>query len=176
MRTIALLAALAAGFWVPAHAQTWPSQYIQFVITLSPGDTGDLSGRMVGSELSKILKTPVVPVNRTGASGIVGADSVVKAKKDGYTLLYVNSNLIYAYAQNPDESPYNPFTDLEPVCTAVSVPLYIAVQQEAPWKTIQELIAYGKQNPGRLRGSSTGIGSVGHFGYEVIAAESGAQI
>ncbi len=177
MKTLASLAtALLAIFSGPTLAQNYPSQYIQFVITLSPGDTGDLSGRMVGSELSKILKTPVVPVNKTGASGIVGADSVVKAKKDGYTLLYVNSNIIYAYAANPDESPYNPFTDLDPVCTAVSVPLFIAVQQDSPWKTIQELIAYGKQNPGKLRGSSTGIGSVGHFGYEVIAAESGAQI
>ena len=177
MKAVACLAVAAlASLAFPALAQSYPSQYIQIVITLSPGDTGDLSGRAVGTELSKILKQPVVPVNKTGASGIVGADSVVKAKKDGYTLLYVNSNIIYAYAANSAESPYNPFTDLEPLCTAVSVPLFIAVQQDSPWKTIQELIAYGKQNPGKLRGSSTGVGSVGHFGYEVIAAESGAQI
>jgi tripartite-type tricarboxylate transporter receptor subunit TctC len=177
------ITAFVAGFTVllavgihSSHAQPFPSQNIQVVITLSPGDTGDLSGRAVGSELAKILKTVVVPLNRTGASGAVGADSVVKAKKDGYTLLYVNSNLTYAYAASPEETPYNPFTDLEPLCTAVSVPLFIAVQSESPWQSMQELIAYGRQNPGKLRGGSTGVGSVGHFGYEVIAAETGAQI
>jgi tripartite-type tricarboxylate transporter receptor subunit TctC len=159
-----------------SHAQPYPSQNVQIVITLSPGDTGDLSARAVGSELAKILKMPVVPINRTGASGAIGADSVVKARKDGYTLLYVNSNLTYAYAASPEETPYNPFTDLEPLCTAVSVPLFIAVQSESPWRTMQELIAYGRQNPGKLRGGSTGVGSVGHFGYEVIAAQTGAQI
>ena len=107
----------------------------------------------------------------------MGADSVAKSKKDGYTILYVNSNLIYAYAANPEETPYNPFTDLEPLCTAVSVPLFIAVQSESPWKTIQELVNYGKQNPGKLRGSSTGVGSVGHLATKSsAAAETGAQI
>ncbi len=171
--TVLLFSVVGIGF---SHAQTFPNQNIQIVITLSPGDTGDLSARAVGSEMSKILKVPVLPINRTGASGIVGAESVVKAKKDGYTLLYVNSNLTYAYAANPQEIPYNPFTDLDLLCTAVSVPLYIAVQSESRWKTMQELIAYGRQNPGKLRGSSTGVGSVGHFGYEVIGVETGAQI
>jgi tripartite-type tricarboxylate transporter receptor subunit TctC len=171
-----LVAALAALLAVPSHAQSYPSQNIQVILTLSPGDTGDLSGRAVGSELSRILKTTVVPLNKTGASGVVGTDFVAKSKKDGLTLLYTNSNLTYAYAANPADIPYNPFTDLEPVATATSVPLFIAVQNESPWKTIQELLNYGKQNPGRLRGSSTGVGSVGHFGYEVLRAETGAPI
>lgn len=178
MRNQLFTAACAAALSVaaPVQAQSFPTQPIQIVITLSPGDTGDLSARAVGFELAKMFKQPVLPINRTGASGVVGADSVAKAKKDGYTLLYVNSNLTYAYAANPSEIPYNPFTDLEPLCTAVSVPLFIAVQSESPWKTIQDLIAYSKQNPGKLRGSSTGVGSVGHFGYEVLGSETGAVI
>src|SRR3990172_3307953 len=111
-----------------SYAQSYPNQYIQMVITTTPGDTQDLSGRAIGSELSKILKTPVVPVNKLGAAGSVGADFVVKSKKDGYTILYINSNIIYGYAANPAETPYNPFQDLEPICLAVSVPLLIAVQ------------------------------------------------
>lgn len=179
------ITAVVAGFTVlflwaagirSAHAQAYPSQMIQFVITLTPGDTGDLSARAIGSEVSKILKTTVIPVNKVGAAGSVGADFVVKSKKDGYTLLYANSNLIYAYAANPEDIPYNPFQDLEPICLAVSVPLLIAVQADSPWKTLQELVRYGKQNPGKLRGSSTGVGSVGHFGYEVIRGETGAAI
>jgi tripartite-type tricarboxylate transporter receptor subunit TctC len=172
----ALACAVSALPVLPSQAQSYPSQPIQIVITLSPGDTGDLSARAVGTELSKILKTPVVPMNKTGASGIVGADAVVKSKKDGYTLLYINSNLTYVYAASPAESPYNPFTDLEPLCTATSVPLFIAVQSDSPWKTFRDFVSYGKQNPGKLRGSSTGVASVGHFGYEVIRAETGAFI
>src|SRR3990172_7147479 len=159
-----------------SYAQSYPNQYIQMVITTTPGDTQDLSGRAIGSELSKILKTPVVPVNKMGAAGAVGADYVVKSKKDGYTVLYINSSLIYTYASSPQDIPYNPFKDLDPLCRAVAIPLLIAVQSESPWKSIQELVNYAKQNPGKLRGSSTGVGSVGHFGYEVIRAETGADI
>jgi len=160
----------------PLRAETFPSQPIQIVITLAPGDSLDLTGRAIASELAKVLKIPVIPVNKTGGAGTVGADFVAKGKKDGYTTLYVNSNIIYTYATNPENVPYNPFQDLEPLCLAASVPLLIAVQADSPWKTIQELVDYIKQNPGKVRGSSTGVGSVGHFGYEVIRAETGAEI
>ena len=160
----------------PSYAQTYPSQPVQMVITLAPGDTLDLTGRAVGAEMAKVLNTPVLPLNKTGGAGMVGADFVAKGKKDGYTVLYINSNIIYSYAANPENVPYNPFQDLEPLCLAVSVPLLLAVQPESPWKSFQELISYMKQNPGKIRGSSTGVGSVGHFGYEVIRTETGAEI
>ncbi|OGP93064.1 MAG: hypothetical protein A2156_09645 [Deltaproteobacteria bacterium RBG_16_48_10] len=160
----------------PSYAQTYPSQPIQMVITLAPGDTLDLTGRAIGAEMAKILNTQVLPVNKTGGAGMVGADFVAKGKKDGHTLLYINSNIIYSYAATPENVPYNPFQDLEPICLAVSVPLLIAVQPESPWKSLQELVSYMKLNPGKIRGSSTGVGSVGHFGYEVIRAETGAEI
>ncbi|MEI9475674.1 MAG: tripartite tricarboxylate transporter substrate binding protein [Deltaproteobacteria bacterium] len=160
----------------PSYAQTYPSQPIQMIITLAPGDTLDLTGRAISTEMSKILKSPVVAVNKTGGAGTAGADFVAKGKKDGYSLLYINSNIIYSYANNPADVPYNPFQDFEPVCQAVSVPLLLAVQAEAPWKTFQELVSTMKQNPGKIRGSSTGVGSVGHFGYEVIRLETGGEI
>lgn len=160
----------------PSYAQTFPSQPVQMVITLAPGDTLDLTGRAISAEMAKILNTSVIPLNKTGGAGTVGADFVAKGKKDGYTILYINSNIIYSYASNPENVPYNPFQDLEPLCLAVSVPLLLAVQPESPWKSFQELINYMKQNPGKIRGSSTGVGSVGHFGYEVVRAETGAEI
>jgi len=160
----------------PSYAQTYPSQPVQMVITLAPGDTLDLTGRAIGAEMAKVLNIPVLPVNKTGGAGMVGADFVAKGKKDGYTILYINSNIIYSYAANPENVPYNPFQDLEPLCLAVSVPLLIAVQPESPWKSFQELLSYMKQNPGKIRGSSTGVGSVGHFGYEVIRTETGTEV
>ncbi len=172
---VALLA-FSAFVIGPSYAQTFPSQPVQIVITLAPGDTLDLTGRAIGVELAKLLNTPVLPVNKTGGAGMVGADFVAKGKKDGYTILYINSNIIYSYATNPENVPYNPFQDLEPLCLAVSVPLLLAVQPESPWKSFQELVTYMKQNPGKVRGSSTGVGSVGHFGYEVIRTETGGEI
>ena len=178
-------ARLLAGFVIlglstfiicPSHAQTFPSQPIQMVITLAPGDTLDLTGRAIAAEMAKILNAPVIPLNKTGGAGTVGADFVAKGKKDGHTILYINSNIIYSYASNPENVPYNPFQDLEPLCLAVAVPLLLAVQPESPWKSFQELVSHMKQNPGKIRGSSTGVGSVGHFGYEVIRAETGAEI
>jgi tripartite-type tricarboxylate transporter receptor subunit TctC len=77
---------------------------------------------------------------------------------------------------DPETVPYNPLTDLEPLCLAVSVPLTVPVLAESPWKTFQELMTYMKQNPGKIRGSSSGVGSVGHFNFEVIRVETGNAI
>ena len=158
------------------QAQTFPAQPIQMIIPMAPGDTVDLTGRAIGAELAKILKTPVIPVNKPGGGGTIGADFVAKGKKDGYTILYANSNIYYAAAMNPETVPYNPLQDLEPLCLAISTPLTIPVQAESQWKTFQELVNYMKQNPGKVRGSSSGVGSVGHFNFEVVREETGAAI
>ncbi len=160
----------------PLMAQTYPSRPIQLVLNSAPGDSGDLTGRAIGAELSQILKTPVVPVNKTGGAGAVGADFVAKGKKDGYTILYSYSSIIYTYIMNPENIPYNPFQDLEALCLATSVPLLITVQSDSPWKNFQDLVNYIQKNPGKARGCSTGVGSVGHFNYELIRAETGAAI
>ena len=170
-----LLLALAA-FPCLAQAQGYPAQTIQMVIPMAPGDTVDLTGRAIATEMAKILNTPVVPVNKPGGGGAIGADSVAKAKKDGYTILFANSNIYYAHAMNPENVPYDPLTDLEPLCLAISVPLTVPVQAESPWKTFQGLVSYMKENPGKIRGSSTGVGSVGHFNFEIIRLETGNAI
>jgi tripartite-type tricarboxylate transporter receptor subunit TctC len=165
-----------SGFVTLAQAQSYPGQPIHMVIPMAPGDTVDLTGRGIATEMAKILNTPVVPVNKTGGGGAIGADSVAKARKDGYTILFANSNIYYVHAMNPESVPYNPLTDLEPLCLAISVPLTVPVQAESPWKTFQELMAYMKENPGKIRGSSTGVGSVGHFNFEIIRLETGNAI
>ena len=157
----------------PLEAQTYPTQSIQMVIPMAPGDTVDLSGRAIAAEMTKILKVPVVTINKPGGGSTIGANFVARAKKDGYTILFANSNIYYAHAMDPEAVPYHPLTDLEPLCLAVSVPLTIPVQTESPWKTFQELMTYMKQNPGKVRGSSSGVGSVGHFNFEVIRVETG---
>jgi tripartite-type tricarboxylate transporter receptor subunit TctC len=173
--TVAAIASIL--FLTPlVQAQTYPSQPIQLIVPMAPGDTVDLAGRAIATELAKILKTPVIVNNKPGGGSAVGADYVAKGKKNGYTLLFANSNIYYAHAMNPDDVPYNPLTDLDPLCLAISAPLTLAVNADAPWKTFQDLLDYMKKNPGKIRASSTGIGGVGHFNIEVIMHETGAAI
>ena len=158
------------------QAQTYPSQPIQVVVPMAPGDTVDLAGRAISAELAKILKVPIVVNNKAGGGATIGADFVAKGKKDGYTLLFANSNIYFAHGMNPQDVPYDPLKDLEVLCLAVSTPLTITVKADAPWKTFKELIDYMKKNPNQVRGSSSGVGSVGHFNFEIIQYETGTPI
>jgi tripartite-type tricarboxylate transporter receptor subunit TctC len=180
-KSAAFLIGVVFAFWSivwcqPLGAQTYPTQSIQMVIPMAPGDTVDLSGRAIAAEMSKILKVSVVTLNKPGGGATIGANYAARAKKDGYTILFANSNIYYAHAMDPQVVPYDPLTDLEPLCLAVSVPLTVAVLADSPWKTFQELMTYMKQNPGKIRGSSTGIGGVGHFNFEVIRIETGNAV
>jgi len=160
----------------PLSAQTYPTQPIQMVIPMAPGDTVDLSGRAIATEMAKVLKTPVVIVNKPGGGGTLGAESVVRSKKDGYTLLFGINGIYYAHAVNPESVPYNPLTDLDPLCSPVSVPMALPVLADSPWKSFQDLTNYMKQNPGKIRGWTVGVASVGFFNFEVIRMETGNAI
>ena len=90
-----------------SQAQTYPSHPIQLIIPGAPGDGADIAARLFAEELAKILKNPVVPINKPGASGSIGGDFVVKSRKDGYTLLYGNtSSVVYSKASEPETVPY----------------------------------------------------------------------
>ncbi len=174
---IGVLFSLCFVIWhQPLQAQTYPTQPIQMIITLSPGDTVDLAGRAIASEMAKILKTQVIVVNKPGGGGTIGAESVVRAKKDGYTLLFAISGIYYAHAVNPESVPYNPLTDLDPLCSAVSVPMALPVLADSPWKSFQDLMNYMKQNPGKIRGGTVGVATVGFFNFEVIRMETGNAV
>jgi tripartite-type tricarboxylate transporter receptor subunit TctC len=175
---VGTVAAIASIFFLTplVNAQSYPNHPIQLIVPMAPGDTVDLAGRAIATELGKTLKVPVIVSNKPGGGSTVGADFVAKGKRDGYTLLFANSNIYYAHAMNPDDVPYNPLTDLDPLCLAISTPLTLAVSADAPWKTFQELLDYMKKNPGKIRASSTGVGGVGHFNIEVIIHETGAAI
>jgi len=175
--SMGIVITLCFGLWQqPSEAHAYPNQPIQLVVPMAPGDTVDLSGRALATEMAKILKTPVITVNKPGGGSTIGANYVARAKKDGYTILFANSNIYYAPAMDPETVPYNPLTDLEPLCLAVSTPLTVPVLSESPWKTFQELMVYMKQNPGKIRGSCSGVGSIGHFNFEVIRSETGNAI
>jgi tripartite-type tricarboxylate transporter receptor subunit TctC len=159
------------------QAQAYPKQPINLIIPLAPGDATDVAGRTIGEGLSKLLKVPVVAVNRPGAGGTIGTDSAVKAPKDGYTILIANNaSLIFNRILTPDAVPYDPFKDLTPIGMAVRTPILLAVHSNVPFKNFAEMVEYGKKNPGSLRVGTVGPGSVGHFTVEIINSLTGADI
>jgi len=158
------------------QAQPYPSHPIQIVVPNDAGSAGDTVARQFGDELSKVLKTPVIVLNKPGASSTLGTDFVVKSKKDGYTILYANTSaVVYARASNPEIVPYDPVKDLEPLGLHCFFPLAVAVQENSPWKTFNELIDYARKNPGIVRAGLHGQGSIDHFNLELIKSYTETQ-
>jgi tripartite-type tricarboxylate transporter receptor subunit TctC len=159
------------------HAQTYPGYPISLVIVAGPGDASDTSSRLLAEELAKILNTPIVPINKPGASTTLGTSFVVKSKKDGYTILYGTSGgTIYAKAASPADVPYDAITDLEPLGLHLFFPSVICVQAESPWKSFKDVVDYAKKNPGKFRCGLIGVGSLRHFQMEMIKAWTDTDI
>jgi tripartite-type tricarboxylate transporter receptor subunit TctC len=180
MRTLLSLLAtvvLVAGAAPHADGQSYPSGPITLVIPLAPGDATDVSGRAMADELAKLLKVPVVPVNRPGAGMAIGTDSVVKAKKDGYTILLTpNAALVSARILNPESVTYDPVKDLTPLGLTTRTPILIAVREDAPYRSFPEMVEFAKKNPGKVRVGTVGTGSVGHLNVEMINSLTGAGL
>jgi tripartite-type tricarboxylate transporter receptor subunit TctC len=158
------------------HAQTYPNRPIQLIVPMAPGAACDTTGRLLAEELGKILGQPVIVANKVGASTTLATDFVAKGKKDGYTLLYgITSGIVYAKVTTPEIVPYDPFTDLEPLGLHVVLPLAIGVQENSPFKTFGELVDYAKKNPGKLRASTHGVGTIDYFDLEIVQSLTGAQ-
>ena len=159
-----------------SFAQRYPDRPIQLVIATNPGANMDIMARILVDELQKIIGVKIIPNNKPGASMTLGTDAVVRAKKDGYTLLYSGSSaVVYGPIINPEEVHYNPSKDLELLGFHYFNPHTITVRSDSPWKTFSELIDYAKKNPERLRVSTTGIGSPAHFMLEAIQVMTSTQ-
>src|SRR5919106_259134 len=170
MLTAALLSA-------PAPAEDFPRGPINLIIPLAPGDAADIAGRAIGDELARLLKTPVVAVNRPGAGGAVGANSLLQAPKDGHTILFAqNSALTFRAVIDPQGVSYHPRKDLVPLGIAVRTPSVLVVRADGPYKRFADLVEGAKKNPGQVRVGHAGAGSVGDFCVQSINALSGASL
>jgi len=173
------LSMLAAMFIVAAGeaaAQTYPDHPIRMVIPFAAGGPADIVGRLVAQKLSESLKQSVVPDNRVGATGGIGAEIVAKSAPDGYTLLLSSSSIMSA---NPVLNPkisYDPIRDYAPISLTATIENVLVVHPLVPAKTIAELIAYAKANPNKLTYSSSGIGSTYHLSGELFAAQTGTKL
>ncbi len=168
-----------ALIWLPAtaQAQPFPTGPISLVVPLAPGDAADIAARALGEEISRLLKTPVLSINRPGAGGVVGTNGVVQARKDGHTILFAqNGALTFRAVLDPQSVTYDVLRDLVPLGTASRTPTILVVRSNAPYRTFAELIEYSKKNPGRARIGHPGSGSVGDFCVQLINALTGAEL
>lgn len=167
IRNLAAAVALIAA--VAAHAQPYPTGPINLVIPLAAGDATDTAARAITEELSRELKVAIVPVNRPGAAGALGTEIVVKAPKDGHTILLTNNAaLVFRTVLDPKTATYDPFRDLTPLALAMRSPSILVANAEQPYRNFKEMIEYGKKAP--LSIGTAGVGSVGHFCINTIAA------
>jgi tripartite-type tricarboxylate transporter receptor subunit TctC len=159
-----------------AHAQAYPNRPIQLIITIPAGGGGDVNARLILDEIAKNTGTQVIPTNKPGASDTVGTDALVKSKNDGYTIGYSSSAaMVYFRLTNPDAVHYDPIKDLDALALHTFFPLSVAVQADSPWKTFKDLVEYAKQNPGKLRVSTAGVGSTSNFNVQMTQSLTGAQ-
>lgn len=159
----------------PAFAETYPAKPITYVVPFPPGATNDNSARIIVRKLSEKLGQPVVIENKPGGGGSLGADFVAKAKPDGYTLLNASSGNL-TIAPHLIKTGYDPFRDLAPVGYVGDSRSVFAIHPSVPAKTLPELIAYAKANPGKLNFSSAGNGSGGHMAGEYLKLRTGIDI
>jgi tripartite-type tricarboxylate transporter receptor subunit TctC len=174
-RRSVLLGAAAAGFAAPAVAQQFPSKPIRVVVPYTPGGGADTTARLIAPKLQEVLGQTVVIDNKPGAGGTIGDDIVAKAAPDGHTLLIG----AFAHAVNPSLMARMPFRtpeDFSPISLLVTVPELLVVTPTFPAKSVQELVAMAKAEPGRLSYASSGNGSAQHLAAELFKLRTGADI
>jgi tripartite-type tricarboxylate transporter receptor subunit TctC len=177
LATVLLLMFSGISFEIPTvQAQPYPNRPIQLIIPIPAGGGGDVNGRLLVEDLTKILGQQIVVVNKPGASDTLGTDALAKSKKDGYTLGYTSSAaMVFARVTNPESVPYDPVKDFDPLGSHTFFPLCVAVQASSPWKTFNDLIEYAKKNPGKLRVSTAGVGSTANFDVEITKTLTGVE-
>src|SRR5215208_2956010 len=158
-----------------ASAQAYPSRPVRLVIGYTPGGSADLTARLMGQWLSEKLGQSFVIENRPGGGTNIATESVLRATSDGYTLLLVApANAINATLY--DKLPFDFMKEMEPIAGIIRFPNVVVVHPSLPIKSIPELIAYAKANPGKLNMASSGNGSTIHMSGELFKMLTGIQM
>jgi tripartite-type tricarboxylate transporter receptor subunit TctC len=164
---------LGSGF---AQAQAWPSKPVRIVVPFPAGGSTDLLARSIGQKLGDSLGQPFIVDNRAGANGNIGAGAVAKSPADGYTILFSTTGPLVFNRIIYKTTPFDPLRDFAPIVLVADVPLVVAANPSLPVRTLPELIAYAKANPGKVTYSTAGNGSMGHLTAELIQRETGMKL
>ncbi len=175
LRVLAALAGLAIAPTLNARADDYPNHPITLVVPSPAGGGTDTQARILAPKLGELLGQPVVIENRGGASGNIGAQAVAQAAPDGYTILA----MISSHVMNPfvlKSVPYDIDRDFAMISRTVTAPGVLVGNPSLPAKTLRELIAYMKANPGKVAFGSAGVGSLSHLIMELFAQDAGVKL
>lgn len=170
LRALAALATSAVAF--TATAQSWPDRPIKFIMAAPAGSSLDVLGRTIAEKLTVRLSQPVIVEDKPAAGGTVATAEVAKAAPDGYTMM-IGFNGPLSFSPLLQKLAYDVQKDLSPVITTTSQPNVLAVNASLPVKSVAELVAYAKANPGKLNYASVGNGSSSHLNMELFKQMAG---
>jgi tripartite-type tricarboxylate transporter receptor subunit TctC len=157
-----------------AWCQAFPDKPVHVVVPYAPGGTTDIMARVLQEPLQKSLGQALVIDNRPGASGVIAAHEVMRAKPDGYTLFFVNSGNLSVTPFVVKDAKYDGIKDFSPVALVSTAPLFVVVPAALPVADLREFIAYAKTNP--VSYASAGIGSFGQLASELFASKAGIKM
>ena len=172
-RDLFALAAAAGTLARPAVAQgAWPSEPVRLIVPFAAGGPTDIPARLFADELSKMLPQRVIVENRTGAGVVVGTEVVAKAPKDGHTLLYntIAHSVLRALFQR---LPFDPVADFQPVALLGVIPMLLLVNKDLPARSLPELVALFRKEPGKYDYGSSGNGGAVHLATELFLKRAG---
>ncbi len=169
-----VLCGTAARAQPAAGPPPWPVKPVRIIVPFTPGGTTDRIARLFAARLSKELGQQFIVDNRAGASGMIGSELVVRANPDGYTLAVIPSS--FAINAAVYKLSYDPVEGIEPVGMIVTGPLLLTINASVPAKTLQELIALGRANPGSLRYGSTGTATNIHLAGALFEQMAGVPM
>ncbi len=175
-RWIAAAALCLSASWGNAQAQNYPSRAITLVIPFAPGGSTSIVGRGIADKMSELLGEKVVVDNRPGAGGTVGTRAVAKSDPDGYTLLLGYTGTLAIGPSLYKNVGYDPRKDFAPIGLIGNAPNSLVVNLSFPAKTVAELVAYAKANPGKVNFGSAGAGTASHITGEYFARSAGITL
>jgi tripartite-type tricarboxylate transporter receptor subunit TctC len=173
---ITLLAIGIVAAALPARAQDYPNRPITVVSAQASGGASDTVVRAVQERLQAALGQPLVMENRPGASGNVGAAQVARAAPDGYTLIIGTDAMMTSNVHLFKSMPFDPAKDFAPITNAGANIIVLAVHADAPAKSVAELVAYARANPGKIQFGSSGVASPHHLAGELLKLKTGIDI
>jgi tripartite-type tricarboxylate transporter receptor subunit TctC len=171
----AMIVIATAGATFDAARADYPERQITMIACFPAGGGTDIAARLINTPLGEALGKPVIVENRGGAGGNIGIGAAARAAGDGYTLLVCSS----AYVVNPSlyaQAPYDPYKDFVPVMVIGASPNVFVVPAQSDIKTMPELIAKAKANPGKLNWTSPGAGTTPYLAGEVIKVRTGISM
>ena len=170
-----LTAAVLGLCWLGAHAQAWPEKTVNLVVPFPPGGSTDQVARAVGPVLTEKFKQSFLVDNKAGATGTIGATFVKRAAPDGYTFLVTSLGPLVIVPHLVKALQFDALKDFDHITVAVQSPNVLVVPANSPHKSLADVIAYEKANPGKMTFASAGNGSSDHLTAELFWQETGTK-